>query len=264
MIALRAALKYELRMQLRKPSLWITMAVLTGFTLATSGTLGLGMLFGEPDPRAAMVFAGRLVMLFLPIGFGSLLADRLVRDEQLNVRQVLDATPGGLTGRLGGKYLGACLAGAIPLVGCYLLLALAYVVWRGEPAALGYLLAITAAVFVPALLFVGAFAMLCPLVMPAPLFRVLFTGYWFWTHLIDPAAMPTLNGTLLNPVNGYAMDVFFHSSQGDLSGEVPGAALNLLRPAPTTATALLSLAVLLAMAALALGGARALLDRTAR
>jgi len=211
-----------------------------------------------------MVFAGRMVMLFLPIGFGCLLADRLVRDDQLNVRQVLDATPGGLGGRLAGKYVGACLAGAIPVVGVYLLLALAYVVRRGEPAALAFLPAITGAVLVPALLFVGAFAMLCPLVMPAPLFRVLFVGYWFWTHLVHPALMPTLNGTLFNPINGYAMDVFFHSTQGDLAGEVPGATLNLLRPAPTTATALLSLAVLLAMAALALTGARALLDRTAR
>lgn len=263
MTAFRACLRYEALMQLRKRSLWITVAALAALTAVVSGH-NLVDVFAQPDPAAAMTLAGQLVMLLLPVGFGALLADRFVRDEQLNVRQVLDATPAGLDQRLIGKYLGACLAGSVPVVGIYLLVAAAYVVRHGDPAALGYALAMVALVLVPALSFVAAFAMLCPLLIPAPLFRVLFVGYWFWANLVHPTHMPTLNGTFLRPVNGYAVDTLLLSSPGELAGPVPGAALNLLRPTPTPAAAWLSLAVLLTAAALALVGARALLARTTR
>lgn len=256
MTAFRAGFRYELLMQLRKRSAWLTMAALAALTVVVSPG-NVTSVFSEPDPAAAMVFAGRLVLLLLPVGFGALLADRLVRDEVLNVRQVLDATPGHQAARLLGKYLGACLACAVPVLGCYLAMAVGY----GDFAALRYALVVAVAVLVPALLFVGAFAMLCSLVMPAPLFRVLFAGYWFWACLVDPGLLPTLNQTLVGPVNAYALEVFLGA---DLAGPVPGAAFNLLRPDPTTATALLSVAVLLAMAAGALAAARALLARTAR
>ncbi len=262
MTALRACLRYELRMQLRKRSLWITMGALAVLTVLV-GPQNVGKVFAEEDPAAAMVFGGQLVMLLLPVGFGVLLADRLVRDDQLNVRQVLDTTPAGPDARLTGKYVGACLAGALPIVGIYLLVAVGHVVRHGDPAALGYALAMTVGVLAPGLAFVGAFAMLCPLLMPAPLFRVLFVGYWFWANLVDPTIMPTLNQTLLRPVNGYVI-ALLGPADGDLAGPVPGAALNLLRPAATTGTAWLSVAVLLVMAVFALAAARTLLARTTR
>jgi ABC-2 type transport system permease protein len=262
MTAFRACLRYELRMQLRKRSVWITTGALCVLTVVASPA-NIGKVFAEPDPSAAMAFAVQLVTLLLPVGFGVLLADRLVRDDQLNVRQVLDATPAGPDVRLGGKYAGACLAGGLPIIGTYLLLAVGHGVRHGDPAALGYALAISVIVLAPALLFVGAFALLCPLVMPAPLFRVLFVGYWFWANLVHPAIMPTLNHTLLRPVSGYVLDTVFGAG-GALSGPVSGAALNLLRPAATEATAWASVAVLLVMAVLALAGARVLLARTTR
>lgn len=92
---------------------------------------------------------------------------------------------------------------------------------------------------------------------------MLFVGYWFWANLVHPAIMPTLNHTMLRPVNGYVLDALFQAD-GTLAGPVPGAALNLLRPALTPATAWGSVAVLLVMAVLALTGARALLARTTR
>jgi hypothetical protein len=249
-------------MQLRKRSLWITMGALAVLTVVVSPG-NVGKVFAQPDPGAAMVFAGQLVMLLLPVGFGVLLADRLVRDERLNVRPVLDATQAGPDARLTGKYLGACLAGGLPVIGIYLLLAVGHVVRHGDVAALGHAAAMTVLVLTPALLFVGAFAMLCPLLMPAPLFRVLFVGYWFWANLVNPAIMPTLNDTLLRPVSGYAI-ALLQPADSDLAGPTPGAALNLLRPAATPTTAWVSLAVLLTMAAFALAGARALLARTTR
>lgn len=257
MTAFPASFRYELRMQLRKPSLWITMGALAGLTYAASGNLRA--ILDQPDALAGMVSSARILLLLLPIGFGCLVADRLVRDERLKVREVLDATPGGQGWRLVGKYLGACLAAGIPVLAAYLMLAVAFAVTRGDPAALGYAAIITGAVIVPALLFVGAFAMLCPLFMPAPLFRVLFIGYWPWATQVDPILLPTINRTLLNPFGGYVIEAL---GGADLAGSVPGADLNLLRPTPTTVTAVLSVAILLVLAGLALTGARALLART--
>src|SRR4029079_17624448 len=52
---------------------------------------------------------------------------------------------------------------------------------------------------VPAFAFVVAFSIACPLVLPLPVYQVLFTGYWFWANFIPPQLFPTLNGTLLTP-----------------------------------------------------------------
>lgn len=262
MTAFRAAFGYELRMQLRKVSVWVTIGVLALLTAVTTNPGD--MVMPIEDGRAAAVRAARLTMLLLPVGFGCLVADRLVRDDRLGVRSLLDATPGGLGTRLVGKYLGSCAATAIPIVGCYLLLIGAYSIRHGNIAAFGHAGLLIVAVMVPALLFVGAFALLCPLVMPTPLFRVLFVGYWFWTTTIYPSLLPTLNGTLFTPVNGYLLRELFHTSDLDVAGHVDGAMFNFLRPEPSAVTAWLALAVLAAITALALSGARALLARTAR
>jgi hypothetical protein len=262
MTAFRAAFGYELRMQLRKVSVWVTVGALA--LLTAFATDVIDMVMANADARAAMVRAARMTMALLPVAFGCLVADRLVRDDRLGVRQLLDATPGRPGIRLVGKYLGACLATAIPVAACYLLLAAAYAIRHASAVALGDAVLMTVTVMLPALLFVGAFAMLCPLVMPAPLFRVLFVGYWFWTTLVYPTMLPTLNGTVVTPVNGYLMRVLFRAGDSDLAGSVDGAALNLLRPNPSAAMAGLAVSILAAATALALSGARALLARTAR
>lgn len=264
MTALRAGFRYELLMQLRKRSIWITTFALAAFTAVIS-IPNYGKVFDEPDARTAMVFAGQSMMVLLPVGFGCLIADRLIRDDVLGVRQVLDATPGDPGWRLAGKYLGACFAGAVPIIAVYLLVAVGYVVRGGDFAAVHWALAMSGAVVVPTLLFVGAFAMLCPLVMPAPLFRVLFVGYWFWTNQVDPVLMPTLNQTLLRPVNGYVVEVVLGATGQGPTGPVPRAhALNGLRPAADAMTTCVSIVLPLALAALALAGARALLARSSR
>lgn len=262
MIAFRAAFGYELRMQLRKVSVWVTIGALALLTAVATDVIDSVM--SNADGQAAMVRAARMTLALLPVGFGCLVADRLVRDDRLEVRSLLDATPGGLGVRLVGKFLGACVATAIPIVVSYLLLAVAYGIRHGSVAALGDAVLLVVTVMLPALLFVGAFAMLCPLVMPTPLFRVLFVGYWFWTSLVYPTLLPTLNGTLFTPVNGYLMRQLFAAGDGDLGGPVDGALFNVLRPTPSAAIAWVALAILAVGAALALSGARTLLARTAR
>nr|MDT0659174.1 hypothetical protein [Micromonospora sp. DSM 115978] len=269
--AFDASLRYEFRMQIGKRSVWIVPALTLLLFLLIGGSL-LRDLF-DPDERAAearIVVVGLAVQLhaLLSIGFGGLLADRLIRDDRLRVAPILDATPAAPGARLLGKYLGAGAATAVPIAVVYLGLTAAYSVHTRAPSALGWALATCGVVIVPGLLFVAAFALAVPLVMPAPLFRVLFVGYWLWGNLVAPDLMPTLAQTLIHPIGGYPLTALldFRGIDGEqtLAGPVPGATLNFLRPDPTPATGWLSIGVLLALAAAALLGAHTLRARRAR
>jgi ABC-2 type transport system permease protein len=104
--------------------------------------------------------------------------------------------------------------------------------------------------------------------MPAPLFRVLFVGYWCWGNLMGPDMMPTLTRTVIQPIGGYPINAVLDHYGADggwaLAGPVPGALFNFLRPEPTALAGWLSIAVLLALAAAALAGGQALRARRAR
>jgi ABC-2 type transport system permease protein len=267
---LGASVRYEFRMQVRKRSVWIVPALTVVLFLLIGGSL-LRDLFDpaeRPDAaRTAVVGMAVQVYGLLSIGYGCLLADRLIRDDRLRVAAVLDATPSGPGARLVGKYIGAGAATAVPILAVYFGLAAAYAVDTGAPHALGWALATSAVVIVPGLLFVAAFALAAPLVMPAPLFRVMFVGYWLWGNVVPPDMMPTLARTLIHPLGGYPLDALldFHGIEGDdtWAGPVPGATLNFLRPDSTPATAWLSIAVLLVLAAAALAGGHAVRARRA-
>ncbi|HOG46667.1 MAG TPA: hypothetical protein PLB78_08475, partial [Anaerolineae bacterium] len=93
----------------------------------------------------------------------------------------------------------------------------------------------------PAYLFVGAFSLACPAVLPVRVYQVLYTGYWFWGNFLNPKFVPTLAGTLLTPSGEFAAAGFFSASM--VSGMVSS---------HTSLEAVLSIAVLLACAAAAL------------
>lgn len=260
---MNATARYELRMMLRKRSLWIALGIIVALTgLASSRQLG--DVVRDEDARNAMASTALLVNLFLPVGYGSLLADRLVRDQRLGVAPILDATPASPVARLLGKYVGACGAVLVPLATVYFGFAIVYTVVSGRLAGLGWALAGFAVVLLPAALFVGAFALAVPLIMPAALFRVLFVGYWFWGNAIQPTAMPTLSQTVVSPIGAYPLHVLLGHRDLVEPGPAPGATLNFLRPEPTPATAWLSIGILLILAALALGAAHKLRTRTTR
>ncbi|MFI5955695.1 ABC transporter permease [Cryptosporangium sp. NPDC051539] len=263
-----ASLRYEFRMQVRKRSVWIVPALTLVLFVLIGGSL-LRDLFDPaqrpPEAKTAVVGLAVQIHALLAIGFGCLLADRLIRDDRLRVAPILDATPASPRARLLGKYLGAGAATAVPVFVAYFGFALAYAVHSSAPDALGWALVASAVMILPGLLFVAAFALTVPLVVPAPLFRVLFVAYWLWGNLVPPETMPTLTGTLVHPLGGYPLTALLDfrgiDNDGALAGPVADATLNFLRPVPTTATALLSIALLLALAAAALAGGSVLRSR---
>jgi hypothetical protein len=266
-----AALRYEFRMQVRKRAVWLV----PGLTILVLLLIGSSLLRDLFDPvegrtvaKAAIVGLGIQLNALLPIVYGCLLADRLVRDDRLRVSPILDSTPASQRARLLGKYVGTAAATALPILVVYTALAVAYAVHRSSPAALVWEALTVALVMAPALLFVAAFALTVPLTMPPPLFRVLFVGYWIWGNLVPPDMMPTPAQSVFAPVGGYAINELlgFHGYNGDeatLSGPEPGATLNFLRPEASATTAWLSIAILLALAAAALAWGQALRTRRA-
>lgn len=271
MRAFGASLRYEFRMQVRKRSVWIVPALTLVLFLLIGGSL-LRDLFdpaeAPPEARTAVVALAVQIHALLSIGFGCLLADRLIRDDRLGVAPILDATPAAPGARLLGKYLGAGTATALPILLAYFGFTAAYAVHSGAPGAFGWAAAACGVVIVPGLLFVAAFALAVPLVVPAPLFRVIFVGYWLWGNVVAPDLMPTLARTVVHPLGGYPLTALlgFHGIDGTdtWAGPVAGATLNVLRPDPTPATAWLSIGVLLVLAAGALAGGHALRARRAR
>lgn len=265
MTALAATARYELRMQLRKPAIWIATGLPFGvyalFAVLGSDSTGLRRHWYEISPKLWVVEALGWFTPALPMVFGIVLADRLVRDRKLGVAELLDTTPTNRGARLVGKYLGACAATAVPVAVVYLAGAVVFAVWRGQPAALWWSLAAFAVIVVPLLLLAGSLSFLGPQLMPTPLFRVLIVALFFWAGATEvESELPSFAGTVLSLTMDYPLGVFFDSANATTGPA--GVALDFLRPAPSTGTALLSLALILALAAAILWAAGALNART--
>jgi hypothetical protein len=101
-------------MQLRKPAIWIAtaspFALYALFAVLGSDSTGLQRCRYETSPTAWMVDALGWFTPVLPMIFGIVLADRLVRHRKLGVAELLDSTPTNPGARLVGKYLGVCAA----------------------------------------------------------------------------------------------------------------------------------------------------------
>lgn len=198
------AARYEFRMQTRRKALWITVLL-----------FGLLVFTGMTNPwnvpaRDVVVNWASVIQSLMPIAIGCLLADRLPRDKRFGVDELLGTLPGSPGGRLIGKYLGATFATLVPILLIYTAGILYTVADRGAPEAVPLALAMFAAVNMPGILFVAAFSVSCLALLWVPLYQFLFVGYWFWGNFLPPdGAIPTLSGTMLTPVGGYASAGFF-------------------------------------------------------
>lgn len=153
--------------------------------------------------------------LFFPLVGGILAADRLSRDYRLGVDELRESTPVSRGRFLLAKYLGVVGSWAVPQVIALLLVGL--VPMLGGLVGWFYLAAVLLcglAISLPALLFVTAFSLACPMVMPVRVYQVLFTGYWFWGNFLSSQVFPTVSDTLLNASGIYAMQGFFGTSFG--------------------------------------------------
>jgi ABC-type transport system involved in multi-copper enzyme maturation permease subunit len=195
------------------------------------------------------------INLFMPVIAGISAADRLVRDRQLGVDELLHSTALKWRVYLAGKYAGVLLSVLLPVLLVVLCLGLIQVV-RGAPVELlGMCLAAFLGISLPAVAFVTAFSLAVPTVMPLRVYQVLFTGYWFWGNYLNPSVFPTIAGSLLTANGRIVLEGWFGGYLGSETGQLTF----------NSSDAFVNLALLAFLAAAALGVAgRVMALRAAR
>lgn len=238
--ALHGSTLYEFRMQVRRPALWITFALVTVVFFFRAWTPWDPAL--EGNPASFLVPSWSLSIQFLhPIAFGLLLADRLPRDSRTGASELLETLPASSVRRYLGKYLGATLATLVPLVITWSAGVTYIAVDTGDPVALPLGIAAFLTINLPGLLFVAAFSVSCPVVLWIPLYQFFFIGYWFWGNLLPEfTGIPSLTGTHLTPIGEYPANGFFTMYGTSYGTE------------PTALDGVVSMGLLLSLAALAL------------
>src|SRR5262249_53683157 len=61
----------------------------------------------------------------------------------------------------------------------------------------------------PSWLFVIAWSLIFPLVLPLRLYQVLFAGFWMWAVAVPPDRLPTINFSIFGVQGQYAHFAFF-------------------------------------------------------
>ncbi len=231
-------IRHEYAMSVRRWVVWLAFLVGSLF-VAQSKTGIVASLPGLTLTQWAGITAiiGNLAP---PLIGGIAIADRLVRDRGLGVRELVWATPLPRRTYVLGKYAGAVLGVLTPALVTDLAITGLFVA-RGLPIALlAHTLVAFLAINVPTMLFVGAFSLACPEVLPLRVYQILFVGYWPWATEMQWVMMPTVNGTVLGPKGDWVARAFF------------GAPDFMSPQLHTPVEALLNVAVLLALAAAAL------------
>lgn len=240
-------LRYEFRMQIRRPALWITMFLFAllivgigGVGSGISGYIIRGELLRNTEARSLLNILAQWtyrINAFFPIAVGVLLADRLPRDRRTKTEELFVTVPGTLSARLLGKFCGSLLATLIPVLIVYNPGVGAVVYVSQNTLAIPLSLLTFAAMILPGILFISAFSIACTSIIWTPLYQFLFVGYWFWGNLLSARfGIPTLSGTILTPIGGYMASGIFGES--------------FIQPGATAMQGVESIVLLLAIAAL--------------
>lgn len=242
-------LRYEFRMQIRRPAVWIAFAIVSLFFVISHQPWYRPVTSPATD---ALVYWTTIAHSILAMVVGVMLADRLPRDRRTRVAELLDTFPGALGARLFGKYLGSTLATLVPMFLVYGL-GVSYIIARWHALQiLPLALATFGTIALPGLLFIGAWTLTCSSVIWTPLYQFLFVGYWFWGNLLPSVGIPSLSLTILTPVGGYMCTGFFNQAgrEGVCNPGIQGA---------TAVQGVESILLLLALAVLAMLALTALL-----
>lgn len=207
----------EFRMQWRRRAMWFAMTATVLFFVLVFATNNKRTL--HASPAEALAIWASFSNLFVPVAFGTMLADRLTRDRRLRVEDLLDSLPASLRARLWGKTLGAAAATAVPFLLLGLGVSVYVAVHLHSLSALPLGVAAFLLINLPALLLAAAICTTLPAIVWSPAARVLFAAAWLWAEF-PPFDVPTVSNSLLAPGGGYAAKGIFEPSTVALA---PGA-----------------------------------------
>ncbi len=205
---------HEFSMSIRRPGFWIAYVLLFLFYLLTAVTPANDGSREVLTPSQVWPEAGHTVFMFnifLPLLAGILTADRMQRDINTGVRELQRSTPFSIPAYILAKYLGNLASVLAPMLLIVLGVGISIIARGIAPVGFFWPLLIAfLTIAVPTHIFVVAFSLVCPLVMPLRVYQVLYTGYWFWGNLLSPTAFPTISDTPLNAVGQYPLQAYFN------------------------------------------------------
>lgn len=179
--------------------------------------------------------------IFFPVAAGIMASDRAARDWKLNVRQLLQVSGLKNSTYVFGKYIGVVLSLFTLQTFIYILLGVVMILGIGAPFIyLPHLLLYSLLINLPGLMFITAFSLACPLIMPLRVYQILFTGYWYWGNFINPEFIPSISNTVLNASGKFVLQYLAPQNFG------------LVTPSVTVGFVTLNIVTLLGCAFLAL------------
>jgi hypothetical protein len=205
-------LRYEYRMSVSRPLFLLASGILI-FAQTENIWLNLGarLTWNYSEETLWQVCGSKVFELnmFMPLLAGIFMADRMVRDRQLHLIELLHSMPLTRWLYVLGKYSGALLSAISPAAVTVGIMAASWV-GRGMPIRSIFVFGLAfISIAIPAYVFVTAFSLACPLFMPVRVYQVLFVGYWFWGNYLTLGIMPTLRGTWLSANGELAHQAFF-------------------------------------------------------
>ena len=206
---------YEFRMQIQRCTVWFTPVVVLLGQLMLWGSWPVVEPLESSGASIRQIFLFSAVLagyanLFLPLGIGVVMADRLSRDRHFHVEELVLALPVPAGIRVLGKYMGSLCATLLPVLLCYGI-GICYMLWRTQNVLiLPFSLITFAVIMLPGVLFVSTFSLACPAILSTPLYQFLFVCYWFWGNFLRPGyGIPTLSTTILTPSGSTIMQGLF-------------------------------------------------------
>ena len=218
-------MRYEYQMSIQRKGLLVIALLFTAFYLYMWIDLGVEVALEQDIHQTLFSEAGQTVFflnLFYPVIAGISAADRVIRDYKLGVREILRSTSANNVTYVLGKYLG--VVGS--LLSVELLIAISVstflvVVYQWPAIFITYNLLAVLILSGPGLMFITAFSLACPLIMPVRVYQILFTGYWYWGNFLSSQVMFTISDTLLNASGKYPLMAFFGVKIATNSPDVP-------------------------------------------
>jgi ABC-2 type transport system permease protein len=205
-----AVARYEYRMQIRQLGLWLSLMLVAGifYWLLVVGldTIPPQVLSNPWEFGANLALP---LILLAPVAAGILVADRFPRDRRMLMDDLLRAVLPTSRSFVLGRYVASLLAVLTPP----LVIALPVVIYAAARFSLPELLWKTLVIFLiavlPSWLFVVAWSLAFPLVMPLRLYQVLFAGFWLWAIAVPRGRLPTINESIVDISGKYASYAFF-------------------------------------------------------
>lgn len=238
--ALTGTVRYEIVMALRRRALWLSLLPL--------GVLALLLGFGSPgltgiaDPVSRIGQSTLMVNAVGSIAVAIALADRMASQRMAGLRELIAATPAGGPARAAGVVLGPWSVALLPVALVLLVLGAVVSATAGSPAPLLTAVIGLLVVVVPGSLVLTAFGNLLGVLLPVPAARVLVLPVWYWATALSPLIpVPTVAGTVLSPGGAYPAAAW-------LGARPPAGPDGWLHPAPSSAAAVLSIAITVGIA----------------